>query len=142
MKPLFYALFACLGLSLFLSCGKTANTPLSTDKEIDSFTVKKADGSTFTVTDIQVTLVTGAGGDSILVSLPAYTNKTALMALFKIKGKSCAPDSGSTLDFSGPIVFTVTAADGSQRKYVVVVKCRGAVFFGTNENRFFGLDAG
>ena len=141
MKPLFYALFACLGLSLSFSCKKTV-TPLSPDKEIDGFFVKKADGSTFTVSDIQVVLISGPGMDSIIVTLPAYTDKTKLTPFFTHKGKLVSPASDTTLDLSAPVVFTVTAEDGSQRKYTVVVKCRGAVFFGTNENRFFALDAG
>lgn len=69
MKPLFYALFACLGLSLFFSCKKTA-APLSQDKEIDSFSVKQADARAFTVSDLQVVLVSGPGMDSIIVTIP------------------------------------------------------------------------
>jgi len=141
MKPLFYALFACLGLSMFFSCKKTATTPVSSDKEIDSFSVKKSDGSTFAVSDIHVVLVSGPSVDTIFVTLPAYTDKTKLTPFFTYKGKSISPTSGTTLDFSAPVVFTVTAEDGSLQKYTVVVKCRGAVFFGTNENRFFALDA-
>ena len=141
MKPLFYALLACLGLSVSFSCKKTA-APSSPDKEIDGFSIQKADGSTFTDSDMQVVLVNGSGMDSIIVTLPAYTDKTKLTAFFTYKGKSVSPASGTTLDFSAPVVFTVTAEDGSQLKYTVVVKCRGAVFFGTNENRFFALDAG
>jgi len=141
MKPLFYALSACLCLSLSFSCKKTAS-PLSPDKEIDSFSVKKADGSSFTVSDMQVVLVSGPGMDSIIVTIPAYTDKTKLTPFFAYKGKSVSPASGTTLDFSSPVVYTVTAEDGSLLKYTVVVKCRGAVFFGTNENRFFALDAG
>jgi len=87
MKPLFYALFACLGLSLSFSCKKTV-TPRSPDKEIDSFFVKKADGSTFTISDMQVVLVSGSGMDSIIVTLPAYTDKTKLTPFFTHKGKS------------------------------------------------------
>jgi len=150
MKPLFYALFACIGLSLFSSCKKNAATPLSPLKEIDGFSVKKADGSSFTSPDIQVSLVNAPGTpgtpgtamDSIIVTLPAYTDKTKLTPYFSIMGKSVSPASGTPLDFSAPVVFTVTAEDGSQLKYTVVVKCRGAIFFGTNENRFFGVDAG
>src|SRR5579871_6441608 len=115
MKPLFYTLSACLGPSLFVSCHKTAATaaPLSTDKEIDSFSVKKADGSSFTSLDMQVVLVSGPGVDSIIVTLPAYTDKTKLTAFFTHKGKSVSPASGTALDFSAPVVFTVTAEDGS-----------------------------
>ena len=140
MKPLFYALFACLALPLFFSCNKVVT--LSPDKEIDSFTVKRTDGSSFMVNDVEVTLIKGSGVDSIIVSIPAYTDKTKLEALFTFIGKSVSPVSGTTLDFSAPVSFTVTAKDGSYLKYVVIVKCRGAVFFGTNENRFFALDAG
>jgi outer membrane protein assembly factor BamB len=141
MKPLFYTLFACLSLSMFFSCKKTSTTPVSSDKEIDSFSVKKADGSTFAVSDVHVFQVNGASEDTLFVTLPPYTDKTKLTPFFTFKGKSISPTSGTTLDFSAPVTFTVTAEDGSQLKYTVIVKCRGAVFFGTNENRFFALDA-
>jgi outer membrane protein assembly factor BamB len=142
MKPLFHAFFISLGLILFFSCKKTATTPLSAAKEIDSFSVRKADGSAFAASDIQVVARNGSGADSIVVTIPAYTDKTKLTPFFVLKGKSVTPASGSTLDFSAPVVFTVTAEDGSQLKYTVVLKCRGAVFFGTNDNRFFAVDAG
>ncbi len=141
MKPLFCAAFACLGLFMSISCHKAA-TPRSPDKEIDGFSLEKADGTTFTISDLQVTTVGGPGMDSFLVTIPAYMDKTALIPVFTFKGESVSPSSGAALDFSAPVVFTVTAEDGSQVKYAVVVKCRGAIYFGTDENRFIALDAG
>lgn len=73
-------------------------------------------------------------GDTILVMLPPYTDLTKLTPVIKIKGKSVSPASNVTLDLSSPVVFTVTADDGSQVKYIVIVKTRGAVFFGTNDS--------
>jgi outer membrane protein assembly factor BamB len=139
-KPLFYFLIVCVAFTGFLSsCQKDNHTvPLSSVKELDSFTVKRADGTSFNSSDILVTVTTG---DTILVTLPPFTDLTKLTPEFTYKGKSVSPLSGATLDLSAPVVFTVTAADGSQIKYTVIVRTRGAVFFGTNDNRFFALDA-
>jgi eukaryotic-like serine/threonine-protein kinase len=141
MKPLFCVLSVGLFAVIFSSCKKNDSSPtvLSSIKAIDSFSVKKADGSSFNASDIIVTIT---AGDTILVTVPPYTDLTKLTTVIQFNGKSVSPDSGITLDLSSPVVFTVTAADGSQIKYVVIVKTRGAVFFGTNVNQFFALDAG
>lgn len=144
IKPLFYLACVCVALAFFSSCvknGMKSNTtvPLSSVKELDSFIVKRADGTSFNASDVLVTVMSG---DSILVTLPPFTDLTQLTPVFSIKGKSVNPLSGVTTNLSAPVVFTVTAEDGSQIAYTVIVKTRGAVFFGTNDNRFFALDAG
>jgi eukaryotic-like serine/threonine-protein kinase len=141
MKPLFSVLSVGLFALIFSSCKKNDTSPakLSSIKAIDSFSVKKGDGTSFNASDV---IVTFSAGDTILVTVPPYTDLTKLTPMIQINGKSVSPVSGVTLDLSSPVVFTVTAADGSQIKYVVIVKTRGAVFFGTNVNQFFALDAG
>ena len=143
-KPLFYLVCVCMALAFFPSCVKdgakpNSTVPLSSVKELDNFTVTRADGTTFGASDI---LITVASGDTILVTLPPFTDLTRLTPVFSIKGKSVSPLSGVTINLSAPVIFTVTAEDGSQIKYTVIVKTRGTVFFGTNDNRFFALDAG
>jgi outer membrane protein assembly factor BamB len=124
----------------FSSCKKDNQpVPLSSIKGLDSFTVKQANGTSFNTSDI---LVTVTSGDTILVLLPPFTDLTKLAPEFSFQGKSVSPLSGVTLNLSSPVVFTVTAEDGSQIKYTVIVKTRGAVLFGTNDNRFFALDGG
>ena len=141
MKPLFYVLCICLAAGLFFSCrkdGSKPTPPLSSDKSIDSFYVKRGDGTSFNLSDITVVIT---AGDTILVTVPPLTDLTKLTPVIIFKGKSVAPVSGQTLDLSSPVVFTVTAADSSTVKYTVIVRARGAVLFGTNDNRFFAVDA-
>ena len=146
MKPLCYCLYLSVAAFAFYSCTKdpskpNANptpTPLSSVKLIDSFTVQKPDGSSFNASDIFVTIT---AGDTILVTLPPYTDLTKLTPEISYKGTSVSPVSGQSLDLSSPVIFTVTAADGSKITYTVIVTSRGAVFFGTNDNRFFAVDA-
>ena len=140
-KPLFFGICLYIAFAAFLSSCKKDNhpLPLSSVKGLDSFTVKRADGTSFNASDI---LVTVTSGDTILVSVPPFTNLTMLTPEFSFQGKSVSPLSGVALNLSAPVVFTVTAEDGSQIKYTVIVKTRGAVLFGTNDNRFFALDGG
>lgn len=140
-KPLFFSLCLCIAFATYLSSCKKGSTPvpLSSVKELDSFTVQQADGTTLNSSAILVTITTG---DTILVTLPPFTDLTKLTPEFTFQGKSVSPLSGVTMNLSAPVVFTVTAEDGSQIKYTVIVQTRGAVYFGTNDNRFFALDAG
>jgi outer membrane protein assembly factor BamB len=140
-KPLFFGVCLCIAFAAILSSCKKDNhpVPLSSVKGLDSFTVTRANGTSFNASDI---LVTVTSGDTILVTLPPFTDLTMLSPVFSFQGKSVSPLSGVTLNLSAPVVFTVTAEDGSQLKYTVIVKTRGAVFFGTNDNRFFALDGG
>jgi outer membrane protein assembly factor BamB len=140
-KPLFYVVCVCMAIAFFSSCVKNDSkpVPLSSVKELDNFTVMQAGGASFNASDI---LITGTSGDTILVTLPPFTDLTQLTPVFSIKGKSVNPVSGVPINLTQPVVFTVTAEDGSQIKYTVIVKTRGAVLFGTNDNRFFALDGG
>jgi outer membrane protein assembly factor BamB len=145
MKPLFYCLSLSLTALAVFSCHKSptnpnngSGTPLSSIKSIDSFTVEQPNGSSFNASDIYVTMT---AGDTILVTLPPYTDLTHLTPEITYKGVSVSPASGVALNLSAPVVFTVTAADSSKVTYTVIVKSRGAVFFGTNDNRFFAVDA-
>jgi len=140
-KPLFLGICLCIGSAGFpFSCKKDDHpVPLSSVKALDSFSVKRGDGTSFNASDILVTVTTG---DTILVSVPPFTDLTMLTPEFSFQGKSVSPLSGVTLNLSAPVIFTVTAEDGSQIKYTVIVRTRGAVLFGTNDNRFFALDGG
>lgn len=148
MKRLFYCLSLSLTAFAFVECKKdpsnpntgsgSGSTPLSSIKSIDSFTVTEANGSSFNASDIYVTIT---AGDTILVTVPPYTDLTKLIPEITYKGVSVSPASGAPINLSAPVVFTVTAADSSKISYTVIVTTRGAVFFGTNDNRFFALDA-
>src|SRR5580700_5711984 len=110
-KPLFRGLCLCMALAALLSsCKKNGSNPvpLSSVKALDSFTVKQANGTSFNASDI---LVAVTAGDTILVTLPPFTDLTKLTPEFTFQGKSVSPLSGVTLNLSAPVVFTVTAED-------------------------------
>jgi len=140
--PFHKLLFLVLLIGLFFvpSCSKdSAPLPTSTDKELISFSVKKADGSDFQVNDITVTIKP----DSVLIVLPAGTAVDALTPIISIKGKTISPASGVSQDFRQPLRYTITAEDGSSISFVVVVRFTNGpfVFFGSTDNNFYALNA-
>jgi hypothetical protein len=101
------------------------------------YTVTAADGSTktYTVTvteapssakDITAFTISGIGGgieaNSINLTVPSGTGLTSLTPTITITGESVSPASGVAQDFLSPVVYTVTAADGSTKTYTVTVK--------------------
>ena len=50
-----------------------------------------------------------------------YTNVTALTPFITITGATVSPPSGTSQDFTSPVVYTVTAADSSTQAYMVTV---------------------
>ena len=91
--------------------------PPSTDKFISAFSFKQADNTSYLKAD-----VTGAiGSDTIKLVVPAETDITALKPVISFTGKSVSPASGTVEIFSSAINYTVTAEDGSTKKYVVLV---------------------
>jgi outer membrane protein assembly factor BamB len=137
MKPLFLSLtailFACL---LITSCKKDG--PVSSDKLIDSLRLLKADSTAFKPEEL---IVTVTAGDSILINVPPFTDVTHLMPVITITGLAISPASGVTQDFSSPVTYTVSAQDGSQKHYTVVVNVRGVVYFGSSDDNFYAVDA-
>jgi len=57
----------------------------------------------------------------ILVQIPENTDFTRLVPAIDSDGVSLAPASGVATDFSVPVAYVVTAADGTTRKYTVTV---------------------
>jgi hypothetical protein len=66
-----------------------------------------------------------SGKIPILVILPEGTGLTELIPLVTYTGKSLNPPSGKTGDFTNPVVYTVTAEDGTTRDYIVRVYEKG-----------------
>ncbi|MEN8202753.1 MAG: hypothetical protein ABFS28_09175 [Bacteroidota bacterium] len=88
-----------------------------TAKQITEFSINNIPG-TFTGDEIQVTL---PAGNSDLSNLSAKFETSSDKAVVTIDGT--LQISGSTRnDFSGPLIYTVTAEDGSVNTYTVVVE--------------------
>jgi hypothetical protein len=84
----------------------------SSEKEIISFGI---------TVPVAASGVINTGENTISVSVPALTPVSAMTVVIGITGVSVSPASGSTLNFTGPQTFTVTAADGTTRQYTVTV---------------------
>ena len=103
-----------------ISCGGGGggSAPLSSEKSITafSFTSPAATGSI------------GQSANTILVNVPSGTNVAGLVANFTTTGRSVTvggtiQTSGVTSsDFTSPVIYTVTAADGSTQNYLVTVR--------------------
>ena len=58
---------------------------------------------------------------TIAVTVPSGTDITALIPTIVIAGASISPLSGVAQNFTNPVTYTVTAADGSTQNYIVTV---------------------
>jgi len=112
LKSLSYVLFV-LVLGVLASCGSS-----SSSKDITAFSFPEGTG---TITD------TSATAGIIAVTVPYETVVTGLIATFTTTGSSVtvgstAQVSGTTAnDFTSAATYTVTAADGTKKTYVVTV---------------------
>jgi uncharacterized delta-60 repeat protein len=110
-------LAAVVIFGVFLGCGGGSDTRVisSSSKAITAYALGSISG---TINDTEKT---------ISVLMPPDTDVTALVAVFittgsSVKVGSTIQTSGSTPnDFSDPVVYTVTAADGTTQDYTVTV---------------------
>jgi eukaryotic-like serine/threonine-protein kinase len=127
---------------VFYSCSRKGTelpSPPVAEKEITSFSVTKADGSAFELSELSVTINT----DSIQIVLPPLSDRSGIKASFGFKGKSVVPANGSVQDFSSPVTYTVTADNGSTKQYIAVAdypKVKSFLYIGAGNN-FYALDA-
>jgi hypothetical protein len=92
---------------------------LNSDKEITHFSfagVSPADS----LVDIRLDL-NAEGNTPIEAIVPAGTDVYNLTPTITITGVSVSPQSNQPVNFSNPVVYTVTAEDGSTRQYEVTV---------------------
>ncbi|QXP52981.1 hypothetical protein [Cellulophaga sp. HaHa_2_1] len=105
-SPVSYTVTAADGTTQVYSVTVTAPA-LSSTKAITAFTIGGVNGT--------------ISGTNISVTLPAGTNVTALSTSITHTGTSINPASGAAQDFSSPVSYTVTAADGTTQVYSVTV---------------------
>ena len=67
-------------------------------------------------------------GTNIAVTAPLGTDLTALVPTITHSGVSISPNSGVAQNFTNPVTYTVTAADGSTKEYVVTVRAGYKLF--------------
>jgi hypothetical protein len=104
-KMLGYYVFLIFTLVSFASCSN--GTP-GNARDITAFSIGD--------------IVGVISGTEITVAVPDGTNVAALTPTIAVSGgASVSPASGVTQDFTGPVTYTVTAADGTTKAYTVMV---------------------
>jgi hypothetical protein len=78
-----------------------------------------------------------SGNIPITIILPAGNSPNALVPAVEYIGKSLDPLSGVTRDFNSPVIYTVTAEDGSTATYGVTVYVKGP---GSKDIVHFAID--
>lgn len=136
--------FCLLIIILLISCSKTGTpTTLDSAKQILSFSLKKADGTAFAAAEINLSIT----ADAVTVTIPAGTDRTQLVPEIAISGVTISPLSGAMQNFTNPVLYTVTAEDGTTANYTVSVKnaepapVNNVVYIGSSDNNFYALDA-
>ena len=109
-------------LLLFSAC-KDEDSPLSSTKQLNSFSILKGDNQGKIGNDVNALIV----GNVLTLSMNKYDDLKSLVATFEYDGKSITVDgieqeSGVTLnDYSQPLAFIIEAEDGSKETYTVKV---------------------
>lgn len=98
------------------SGGKSTDAPAASSKEITSFVFRQADNAALPV-DIVGEII----GTDISVELPYGASVNPLIPTIAITGASISPGSGQQKNFTNPVTYNVTAADGSTSVYTVTV---------------------
>lgn len=85
---------------------------------------------TITVFDFKTSLnpgllkdITGdINGDTIRLAVPSTISLTNLTPSITYTGQSISPRNATAQNFSNPVIYTVTAADKSTKKYIIIVR--------------------
>ncbi len=103
---------------LWVSCGDDdETTELSAENAIVSFQFQGVSGNTGAAID-EVNL-------TVIDTLPANTDVKSLTPVITISDKaSISPASGEAQDFTNPVVYVVTAEDGTNKVYSVIVRLK------------------
>ena len=107
MKKIINSIVILAILMVFASCQKK-----STEKQIISFV--------FVSPDVEATI--DNDNMNITATVPYGTDVTRLTPVITVsEGATVNPASGMPMDFTRPVIYTVTAEDGSQASYAVTV---------------------
>lgn len=114
-KP-FGAFLRLAALACLISCELDTGLPLDATSQIAAFELRMADNPSLSQD------VSGAISDSsITLNVPADTDVTSLVPTIQHTGESISPASGEAQDFTDPVEYIVTAADGSESVFTVSV---------------------
>jgi len=110
MKKLSLLFIVVLTILLLTGCSDPCNQ-LDSDKAITHFT--------FFYPTVVETI--NNSKHTISIKVPFGTDVTALTAIFEHTGESASPASFNEQDFTSPVIYTVTAEDGTTQEYTVSV---------------------
>ena len=99
-------------LLAFTGCHKTEIHSKSSLKVIYSFRIKASNNSNL-VHDIAGVI----SHDSIILSVDSTINVSSLIPTISFGGVNLAPNTGIPQNYSSPVLYTVSAEDGSQKNY-------------------------
>lgn len=118
MKP--FTKLPLIILLLFLGCSKKTIDPIQNGSQ--NSTEKKITSNP-TITGIQDALVNFDALNYVYeITVPSTTSLKALRLNIEISdGAKISPDPSSARDYTDPVVYEVTAGDGSKQKYTIFV---------------------
>jgi eukaryotic-like serine/threonine-protein kinase len=115
---------------------KTKNRILSSQKQINTYVFSKTINPTLTA-DL-VGIITG---DTITVSLPPGLPIGTLIPSITFAGAAINPQAGQPADFNAPVQYTVTAADGTTRTYIVFAGANTDVLVQGSDRYLYNINA-
>ncbi|HEX7905108.1 MAG TPA: PQQ-binding-like beta-propeller repeat protein [Chitinophagaceae bacterium] len=143
-KKIASSLLLILAFSLFtLSCKKNKpapNPPKSSEKAITSFVFEAVDNSTVLLADVAGSI----GTDSIIVKIDQGLNISSLVPTITYSGSTISPANTVAQNFNNIVSYTVTADDGSTKKYfvkIMLVTANQKIFVGSDDGNLYALNA-
>jgi uncharacterized protein YcfJ len=86
-------------------------------------TVQEAESDTKVITSFTIGSATGVINEqAITITVPSGTDITNLSPVIVFAGSTVSPASGAAQDFTNPVMYRVTATDGTTRDYTVIVR--------------------
>ena len=102
------------------------------------FMIPEKDITEFSILGVKGTI----GANTLAVTLPYGTDRTALTPTITITGISISPASGLARDFTSPVTYTVTAADSTTKAYTVTVTVASSSSKDITEFSILGVEGG
>lgn len=109
---------------------------MSTDKAITSFQLRPQDNP-----GLSVTINGLITGDTIIVPYSGSLPMNSLTPYITYTGVQLSPNSGVKTDFSQPVIYTVSAEDGSGTAYHVFFTLNKLVYIGSDDGNLYAIEA-
>jgi len=123
-KVFFLALLLMTGGLILSSCNKEEE--LSSKKEILSFVFEASKN-----TELEHNVIGSIAGTDVALNVPFGTGTSQLIPTIEVSpGATLSPASGAVTNFADPVIYTVTAEDGSTKQFSTVVAVAPAPYIG------------